>query len=107
MPIQQAFSVIRSIGLLALCGFCLQPAVAQQTTDRILNAANTTITNVRTAEIRQQLVYMREQIGALLEDGGTLQDIYTIDQSAYAHLDTFDDLATLNASTIFRAMEFE
>ncbi len=53
------------------------------------------------------LVYMREQIGALLEDGGTLQDIYKIDQSAYAHLDTFDELATLNASMIFRAMEFE
>ena len=53
------------------------------------------------------LVDMREQIGALIEDGGTLADIYKIDQSAYAHLDTFDELARLNASMIYRAMEFE
>jgi glyoxylase-like metal-dependent hydrolase (beta-lactamase superfamily II)/rhodanese-related sulfurtransferase len=53
------------------------------------------------------LVDMREQIGALIEDGGTLADIYNIDQSAYIHLDTFDELARLNASMIFRAMEFE
>jgi len=56
---------------------------------------------------RDYLVYMREQIGALLDDGGSLEDIYQIDQSAYAHLDTYDELARLNASLIFRAMEFE
>ena len=53
------------------------------------------------------LVDMREQIGALIESGGSLADIARIDQSAYAHLDTFDELARLNASMIFRAMEFE
>ena len=56
---------------------------------------------------RDYLVYMREQIGALLENGGTLQDVHKIDQSAYARLDTYDELARLNASRIFRAMEFE
>ena len=50
---------------------------------------------------------MRDQIGTLIEAGGTLADIDQIDQSAYAHLDTFDELARLNASMIFRAMEFE
>jgi glyoxylase-like metal-dependent hydrolase (beta-lactamase superfamily II)/rhodanese-related sulfurtransferase len=53
------------------------------------------------------LVYMREQIGALLDGGGTLADIHQVDQSPYRHLDTFDELARLNASLIFRAMEFE
>jgi glyoxylase-like metal-dependent hydrolase (beta-lactamase superfamily II)/rhodanese-related sulfurtransferase len=53
------------------------------------------------------LEYMRAQIGALIDEGGSLEDIYTIDQSAYAHLDTYDQLARLNASLIFRAMEFE
>ena len=56
---------------------------------------------------RDYLVYMREQIGELIENGGSLQDVYRVDQSAYAHLDTFDELAALNASTMFRHMEFE
>jgi hypothetical protein len=43
----------------------------------------------------------------LLDDGGSLEDIHKIDQSAYRHLDTFDELARLNASIVFRAMEFE
>mgnify|MGYP000193395454 CR=1 FL=1 len=44
---------------------------------------------------------------ALLDAGGSLEDIGKIDQSAYRHLDTFDELARLNASLVFRAMEFE
>ena len=43
----------------------------------------------------------------MLDDDGTLQDAYAIDQSAYSHLDTFDELARLNAGRIYRAMEFE
>jgi glyoxylase-like metal-dependent hydrolase (beta-lactamase superfamily II)/rhodanese-related sulfurtransferase len=50
---------------------------------------------------------VRGQIGKLIEDGGTLEDVYTVDQSKYQHLDTFEQLSTLNASTIFRHMEFE
>ena len=56
---------------------------------------------------RDYLIDLREQIAALLEDGGSLEDIGRIDQSAYRHLDTFDELARLNASLVFRAMEFE
>ena len=50
---------------------------------------------------------VRRVIGEVVENGGTLQDAYRVDQSAYAHLDTFDELARLNAGRIFRAMEFE
>lgn len=53
------------------------------------------------------LGYMRGQIAQILDDGGSLIDAYNIDQSAYSHLDTFDELAGLNADRIYRAMEFE
>jgi len=56
---------------------------------------------------RDYLVYMREQISILLDNDSTLENATKIDQSAYRHLDTFDELAALNASTMFRAMEFE
>lgn len=53
------------------------------------------------------LQYMRSQVAELLENDGSLIDAYKIDQSAYSHLDTFDELAGLNADRIYRAMEFE
>ncbi len=56
---------------------------------------------------RDYLVYMREQVAQLLKNGGSLDDAYKIDQSAYMHLHTSDELAKINAGRIFRAMEFE
>lgn len=53
------------------------------------------------------LKYIRSEVRKLLEAGGTLEDSYKIDQSAYAHLHTFDELAARNAGRIFRSMEFE
>lgn len=53
------------------------------------------------------LSYMRGQIGEILDAGGSLIDAYKIDQSAYSHLDTFDELAGLNADRIYREMEFD
>lgn len=53
------------------------------------------------------LEYMRGEIATILDDGGSLIDAYNIDQSAFSHLDTFDELAGLNADRIYRAMEFE
>jgi len=53
------------------------------------------------------LIFMRNEIGELLDNGGSLIDAYKIDQSAYSHLKTFDELAGLNADRIYRAMEFE
>ena len=53
------------------------------------------------------LVYIREQINKILDEGGELQDAYNIDQSAYAHLPTFKYLAQQNVGQVFRAMEFE
>ena len=66
-------------------------------------------TNMRevTKYTKDYLVYMRAEIAKVLENGGELQDAYQIDQSAYAHLDTFKELAQHNVGQIFRSMEFE
>jgi glyoxylase-like metal-dependent hydrolase (beta-lactamase superfamily II)/rhodanese-related sulfurtransferase len=56
---------------------------------------------------KDYLVYMREQVGTLVDEGGELQDAYLIDQSAYNHLDTFFELSRRNAGRIFREMEFD
>ncbi len=53
------------------------------------------------------LTYMRDQVAQLLEEGGSLIEAYQIDQSAYQHLDTFEQLSGLNADRIFKEMEFE
>ncbi len=56
---------------------------------------------------RDYLIHMRKEIQEILDEDGSLEDAYTIDQSAYTHLDTFYELSRLNAGMIFRAMEFE
>ncbi len=56
---------------------------------------------------RDYLIYLREKIAEVIDDGGDLQEAYRVDQSPYSHLDTFHELATLNADRVFRAMEFE
>lgn len=50
---------------------------------------------------------LRSKIGAHLEAGGDLAGAYYVDQSAWAHLDTFEELATKNAGVVFTEMEFE
>lgn len=53
------------------------------------------------------LVYLRGKIREHLEGGGDLKGAYYVDQSPYAHLDTFKQLATRNAGRVFVQMEFE
>lgn len=56
---------------------------------------------------RGYLEFLRGKVAELLEEGGTLEDAYQIDQSPYAHLHTFDELSAKNAGRVFEAMEFE
>ncbi|MEM8728328.1 MAG: MBL fold metallo-hydrolase [Pseudomonadota bacterium] len=56
---------------------------------------------------RDYLVYLREKIGEHLEAGGDLAEAYYVDQSPFAHLDTFEELATRNAGRVYEQMEFE
>ncbi|CTQ52452.1 hypothetical protein LP7551_00970 [Roseibium album] len=53
------------------------------------------------------LSYLRAKIGEHLENDGDLADAYYVDQSPYAHLDTFEELATKNAGRVYEQMEFE
>ncbi len=56
---------------------------------------------------RDYLVHLRGQIADLVKNGGTLEQAYQVDQNAYLHLQTADELARVNAGRVFRAMEFE
>jgi len=56
---------------------------------------------------RDYLLYMREKVAALVEEGGALQDAYLIDQSPFSQLDTYFELKRQNAGMIFREMEFD
>lgn len=56
---------------------------------------------------KDYLVHLRTKIGEHLEAGGGLDKAYYVDQSGYAHLDTFEQLATRNAGRVFEQMEFE
>jgi glyoxylase-like metal-dependent hydrolase (beta-lactamase superfamily II) len=53
------------------------------------------------------LEYLRGKVGEHLNDGGGLAEAYYLDQTPYAHLDTFEELATKNAGRVFEQMEFE
>jgi glyoxylase-like metal-dependent hydrolase (beta-lactamase superfamily II) len=53
------------------------------------------------------LTDLRAKIGAHIEAGGSLADAYYVDQSAWARLDTYEELATKNAGRVYEAMEFE
>ncbi len=56
---------------------------------------------------KDYLIYMRTKMAEIIDNDGSLQDAYKVDQSDYAHLPTFEFLAKPNAGRIFRAMEFE
>ena len=56
---------------------------------------------------RDYLLFIRGEVQKLLDDGEDLESAYNIDQSQYAHLDTFEELASINAGRIFEQMEFE
>lgn len=53
------------------------------------------------------LVDLRAKIGQHIDDGGDLAQAYYVDQSQWAHLDTFEELATKNAGQVYAEMEFE
>ncbi|MBS9718125.1 MBL fold metallo-hydrolase [Pseudohalocynthiibacter aestuariivivens] len=53
------------------------------------------------------LEYLRAKIREHLDAGGSLTDAYYVDQTPYAHLDTYEELATKNAGRVYEQMEFE
>ena len=57
--------------------------------------------------INLNLVFLSDAVQSVLDAGGSLQDAYQIDQSAYKHWHTYDELAARNAGRVFERMEFE
>jgi glyoxylase-like metal-dependent hydrolase (beta-lactamase superfamily II) len=53
------------------------------------------------------LAWLRARVGEHIDAGGDLAGSYYVDQTPFAHLDTFDELATRNAGLVFEAMEWE
>ena len=56
---------------------------------------------------RDYLQFLTDEVQRILDEDGTLDDAYKIDQSAYSHLDTFEELAGKNAGRLFQTMEME
>jgi len=56
---------------------------------------------------RDYLVHLRAKVAEVIQAGGSLDDAYQVDQAAYLHLHTADELARGNAGRVYRAMEFE
>jgi glyoxylase-like metal-dependent hydrolase (beta-lactamase superfamily II) len=50
---------------------------------------------------------LRAKIQQHIDDGGDLAGAYYVDQSNWAHLDTFEELATKNAGRVYEEMEWE
>jgi rhodanese-related sulfurtransferase/glyoxylase-like metal-dependent hydrolase (beta-lactamase superfamily II) len=52
------------------------------------------------------LTFLRSKVAEVMKKGGSLNDVYSIDQSSFAYLDTYHELHKRNAGMIFREMEF-
>jgi len=66
----------------------------------------TTLERAR-ADTYDYLMNLRQQIGALIEDGGDIIDAPSVDQSAFSYLEQFEGLAGRNAQTAYEQMEWE
>lgn len=53
------------------------------------------------------ITFLRDKVSEILENDGDLNDAYNIDQSDWAHLDVFKELATKNAGRVYQEMEME
>ena len=53
------------------------------------------------------LAYLVAEVEKILDADGDLTEAYAIDQSAYAHLNTFEELAVKNAGRVFQQLELE
>ncbi|MBQ0833147.1 MBL fold metallo-hydrolase [Marinobacter sp.] len=58
-------------------------------------------------ETRGYLVFLRGAVIEILERGGGLDEAYNIDQSDYAYLDTYEELAGKNAGRVYQHLEFD
>jgi glyoxylase-like metal-dependent hydrolase (beta-lactamase superfamily II) len=60
-----------------------------------------------TADTRDYLAFLRDSVTALIEGGGDITQVGTVDQSRFAYLANFDELAGRNLQQVFQQMEWE
>lgn len=70
------------------------------------HGAPTTLAEINTWTLGY-LKFLRAEVSKILEEDGDLDQAYKMDQSAYAHLNTFDELAAKNAGRVYQEMEAE
>ncbi len=63
--------------------------------------------NKARAQTLNYLKNLRDKIGQVINKGGAIEDAISIDQSAFAGLNNFSQLAKRNAQQVFIHMEFE
>ncbi|MBK5929746.1 MBL fold metallo-hydrolase [Halochromatium salexigens] len=59
------------------------------------------------ADTLDYLVFLRETVGAFMEDGGDITQIGSLDQSRFADLEEYASLKGRNAQQVFQEMEWE
>ena len=65
-----------------------------------------------TLEAARQSTYnylslLRDKVGEFMEEGGVIQDVTSIDQSQFKHLENYDLLKGRNAQQVYQEMEWE
>ncbi|WP_322521393.1 MBL fold metallo-hydrolase [Guyparkeria halophila] len=85
------------------------PKFAEVAEGKTIIPGHGTPTDLETVEhyTKDYLVFLRTEIGRIIDEGGSLQDAYELDQSQFSHWHTFDELAGQNAGRVFQKMEFE
>lgn len=53
------------------------------------------------------LVFLKESVESIIEDGGDVHDALKIDQSRFSYLKVFDRISKRNAQSVFNQMEFD
>ena len=60
-----------------------------------------------TADTRDYLAFLRDSVSALIEGGGDITQVGTVDQSRFDYLANFDELAGRNLQQVYQQMEWE
>ncbi|MES9905293.1 MAG: sulfurtransferase, partial [Sedimenticola sp.] len=59
------------------------------------------------ADTYDYLIFLRQEIGKLIENDGDVLEAVKIDQSRFSYLEVFEQIAGRNAQAVFTQMEFE
>ncbi len=70
------------------------------------HGAPTTLEKAK-ADTLNYLRFLREKVGELIEDGGDMQSLSSIDQSAFSYLEVYEEIHGRNALRVFEEMEWE